>query len=317
MRIFWFSIKNYFKSLRFVFTPLGVMALFLIISLSIAIPSIISSVKSMVTNISTILGGYSIDWNEVSGHFTRFLLNQDWSNPSQVLVNFMNIDYLKDSFMQIIREIFPNVDVDISSIVEIVQTTIAEIFLQLLSIVVMLVIGFIIGFFLTRMFVKQDVVKRKIWQRIVFAIVDAIISLLVIWGIIKAIPIQGWNIVIITLILLAHMVLTIIEGWVIHGVKRIKLKEVLNIKNLIFLLLANILIIALGVGTVLLINLLKMIVVTIVIGLSLFATTNAAVCSNAEGYVGFLVHGGLVKEGIEAKKAKKAKKSDENKPKEE
>lgn len=316
MKLFWFSIKNYFRSYKYIFTPLGIISLFLIIGLSIAIPGIVNAVMKMVNTIAQTFEGYTIDWDKTGGYFTNFLMQQNWGDLNGTVAKFTDPAFLSESFTSIILQIFPDLPVDMTLVQATVSECVSQIFTYVLLVLAFVILGFIISFFLTRMFVKQEIVKRRIWQRIVFSLLDAAISLLVIWGILSVLQLGPAGIPLVILILLAQAILSIIEGWLIHGLKTIKLKHVLNFKNVLALILSSLLIIVLGVGTVLLVNLLGMTVVTVVIALSMFIITNAVVTANSEGYVGYLAHEDLYKKEInKLEKSKKDKKSDEKKEK--
>lgn len=316
MKLFWFSIKNYFRSYKYIFTPLGIISLFLIISLSIAIPGIINAVMKMVNTIAQTFEGYTIDWDKTGGYFTNFLMQQNWGDLNGTVAKFTDPAFLSESFTSIVLQIFPDLPVDMALVQATVSECVSQIFTYVLLVLVFVILGFIISFFLTRMFVKQEIVKRRIWQRIVFSLLDAAISLLVIWGVLSVLKLGPAGIPLVILILLAQAILSIVEGWLIHGFKTIKLKHVLNFKNVLALILSSLLIIVLGVGTVLLVNLLGMTVVTVVIALSMFIITNAVVTANSEGYVGYMAHEGLYKKEIKKlENSKKDKKSDEKKEK--
>jgi len=306
MKILSMSFTNFLKGLKYIFTPLGILSLFLIIALSITIPQMIASVKTMVDGVAHTFEGTTANWEDVGGHFYALVLNQDWTHPEIVLSNFTDRDYLLTEFQKILGTAFPELPTKIDVVQVLILTCIEEILISFLVIIVLVVIGFIAAFVITNWQVRLDITQRKFWQFIVFMIVDTIIGLLVVYGSFKALESLGkWGLLVVIAILLALPTLSLLEGWIIHGTKRVKLRKVLNFKNVIFLIIGNVLIIGLGVLFTYLINLAGLPVVTIVIALSVFITTQAVTTANAESYVHYVANEKWIKDKIKEEKTAK------------
>lgn len=306
MKILQMSFMNFLKGLKYIFTPLGILSLFLIIALSIVIPQMIGSVKTMVDGVAQTFEGTTVNWEDIGGHFYALVLNQDWTHPEIVLANFTNKDYLLTEFQNILGTAFPELPSKIDIVQTLILTCIQDILLGFLVIIVFVVLGFIAAFIITNWQVRLDITRRKFWQFLVFMIVDTIIGLLVVYGSFKALESLGsYGLLVIVAILLVLPIFSLFEGWVIHGAKRVKLRKVLNFKNFIFLIIGNILIIGLGVLFTFLINLAGLPVVTIVIALSVFITTQAVITANAESYVHYVANEKWIKDKIKEEKVQK------------
>ena len=55
------SLKNYFVNLKYIFTPLGVLALGAIIGLSILVPGVISAVNELIDSVVELTNGVEIN----------------------------------------------------------------------------------------------------------------------------------------------------------------------------------------------------------------------------------------------------------------
>ena len=306
MRVFLVSLKNYAKSLKFIFTPLGVLMFFTIIAFSIMIPNCINAVKNLVTNIQDTFGGYNVDINDAASRFSMIILKQDWSNPATAIANITNTDYLVAEVNVILKELFPTLEIDVQTVAEMVKNSVGEVLSNVLAAFVLIILGFLIGQLVAKIFVNTEIKKRKWWQFIVFGLADTFISLFMIYLIILILSsnLGYWSILLIGLLLIIESLIGVIEGWVIHGTKRIPFKKVFKFSSIIFLFLADLLVILIGVGIVLLIHLLGFIALTVVMALSIFSVTYAAVGANAEGYVTYLANEGLLKEKLKAEKNK-------------
>ena len=145
---------------------------------------------------------------------------------------------------------------------------------------------FVAGIFVTGSQIHSAIRKRTIGKLIIFAIIDSIISIAVIYLAVFSIASLGlWGIAITVALFIAQSIFSFFEGWLIHGRKVIKLRKVLNFKNVFFLLLSTIVIILIGVGITALVNLANMIAVTAIIALTLFIVSQVVIACNAESYV--------------------------------
>lgn len=307
MKIFKLSFKNYFKGLKQVFTPIGIILIFGIIAFTILISGVSNAVQDMMKGVTATIEGYSFDWNEISGEFYSYFRGLDWSAPEATIIQLTNQDFLVSSFQTIIHDLYPTIDIDVQTIATLAQECAVKILGHIIGFVLIFIAGIIVGYFVTRGFIRRDLAHRKWWQAILFSIIDAGILILAIYLTLKAFESFGSNgIFFVILILVGMLILSLFEGWLLHGVKHVKLHKVLNIKNVILLLLANIIIIGLGLGTVLLVSLANMIVLTAVLALAIVEVTQVVVTSNAESYVRFLSDDTNIKE--QAKKIKKLEK---------
>ena len=307
MKIFKLSFTNYFKGLKQVFTPIGIILIFGIIAFSVLFTGALNAVQEMTKGIAATVEGYTFDWNEVSGEFYSHFLSLDWSQPENTILLFLNQDFLVSNFQEIIHNLYPNIDIDVQTIATLISQCALTIIGYIIGAIFILIGGIIVGYFVTRAFIRRDLTHRKWWQAILFSIIDAGILILAIYLTIKAYESFGQNgIWFVLLILVIMLFLSLFEGWLLHGVKRVKLRKVLNIKNIILLLIANVIIIALGLGTVLLVSLANMIVLTTVLALAIVEVTQVVVTSNAESYVRYLSEDVYYKE--QGKKIKKLEK---------
>ena len=299
------SFKNFLKGLKYVFTPLGIIALFLIIALSIAIPTIVNSIQTMVNDIISTFNGYSTDFPTVLAALTKWAASLDWSNPGDTIANFSDVNYLTNEFKTILVDIFPDLKGDISSATETIKSCVLIITQQLLFIVVMFLISIVASFIITRLIINKDITRRKWYIAIIFAIIDSIIGILALLLALKCLKLGSWGILLAILVFIVYSIIPFFEGYLIHGIKRIKFKKVFNIKNFLLIFLANIILIFLGVGVTYLISLANLIVLTTVMGVTIFIITISVIESNAEGYVAYMANEGLLKEKLKEEKVQK------------
>ena len=282
MKIFKTSLINFLRSLKYIFTPLGVLCLFLVIGFSIAIPNIINSVHTLVDTITETFGQYKVNSGTVSIALLNFAKSLNTGSVS--ILDFTDASFLTNSLKTLLKDIFPNLDVDVAEVGALVTATVSEI--NIAFAVIFGVVGFVAGIFVTGSQIHSAIRKRTIGKLIIFAIIDSIISIAVIYLAVFSIASLGlWGIAITVALFIAQSIFSFFEGWLIHGRKVIKLRKVLNFKNVFFLLLSTIVIILIGVGITALVNLANMIAVTAIIALTLFIVSQVVIACNAESYV--------------------------------
>lgn len=75
------GISNFFKNLKYFFTPLGTLALGLIFGLSVAIPRTVSSVSDFAGSVQSILSDTTIDFSTLKESVLSAIQSLDWGNP--------------------------------------------------------------------------------------------------------------------------------------------------------------------------------------------------------------------------------------------
>ena len=317
MKILLLSLKNYLKGLKFIFTPIGILSLFLITALSIAIPNIINSIKSLVDGVANIFSDPAVDWESAFTFLLATIAAEDWSQPVETFNKIISQDYLSNTLIASLQVLFPELSDDLSQVEVLVSSTIQTIFLMVAFIFLMVLLGFVIGHLVTEWFVKGSLRKRKIWQKIVFGLLDLIISVFVIWLVIKCFTIGPWGILLVFVILLSHAALYLFEAWLIYGYKKVKLFEIFNFKNYGFLLLSNLILIVIGVLITFLISLTKLYVVVFILALALFVVTHAVITANTEAYVAYVTDEGNMFKEDKKKQLKEEKKQNRRAKKQE
>ena len=301
------SLKNFLKGLKYVFTPIGILSVFIIIGFSIMIPSIVNAITTMFNNVAQEISSMSTDAPSVFTSLMLFIVNLNWSNPVTILSDLTNVDYITSALQTFLRDSFPGIDTHLAAIGGFIKICVGEIFKSLIIFVVIVLIGFILGYFVTRWLVRRDITHRKWYQAILFSIIDVIILVGAVYlGFLSFMNFGNNGVWFVILILFVMGIFALFEGWLIHGVKKVKLSKILNVKNLLFLLLGNLIIIVLGAAVIVLVSLMKMIVLTAILALAIIEVTQVVITANAEGYVRYLSNDVYNKEAL--KKLKKLEK---------
>ena len=91
------GIVNFFKNLKYFFTPLGALSLGLIFGLSVLIPGIISSVSTLANEVESILSDTTIDFSALKNSIISTVQSLDWNSPFDAIGTIINSDWLMNT----------------------------------------------------------------------------------------------------------------------------------------------------------------------------------------------------------------------------
>lgn len=280
------GLKNYFKSFKYFFTPLGVIALGVIVGLSIIVPGIMNSVKTMINGVSEIVSEAEINWGAAWDSLLASARELDWSAPASAAGQMFNTDWLTSTLNGCVTAIFSSANPALEQIKELVAACVKDVGIYLAVFVIVTVIGMIVGYILVRFQIRKDIVKRSLWKTILLTIVHAIINVTVILLCLNIMSYTSGILayVIAFLFVLLLGTISFIEAYVVHAVKKVKFKEIVNVKNVLLLLLTDLIIFAITAGVVYLVFLINALVGTF-LSIALIEIASIVIGLNAESYV--------------------------------
>ena len=88
------GIINFFKNLKYFFTPLGTLALGFIFGLSVLIPGMITSFSTLADSIQKILSDTTIDFTVFKDSAISAVQALDWNNPLEAIRTMLSNDWL-------------------------------------------------------------------------------------------------------------------------------------------------------------------------------------------------------------------------------
>lgn len=280
------SLKNYFVNLKYIFTPLGVLALGAIIGLSILVPGVISAVNELIDSVVELTNGVEINLTAFGNSVWSAGAALDWSDPSAAIDVMLSETWLIDTFNGAIHALVPNGEEYAVQITEAVVQAVALISVYAIVLVVWLVIGAIGGFLLTKLLVRREIAKRALWKYFLVALADGTLTVAVTWLTVWLATL--WTPSIIISILLALVlcgVVPLFEAYMVHGFKKVACKEIVNIKNVAMLWLSNLIIFAITCALVAIDFVIFNAVVGFFIAIPLIEISVMVISLNAEAYV--------------------------------
>lgn len=281
------GLKNYLKSFKYFFTPLGVIALGAVIGLSIIIPGIMNSVKEMLTGVSDIISETEINWGAAWSSLLDSVRALDWSKPDVAVSQMLDNDWLTSVLNGCVTAIFEDANPAIEQIKMLVSECIEEIGKFFAIFVFVTVFAMIVGYILVRFQIRRETVKRSLWKTILLAIVHAIVNVTIIVACLSIM--SKVNGVVALVVVFAFFVISglvlLIEAYVVHAVKKVKFKDIVNMKNVTLLLLTNVIIFAITMLLVYFVYAVTNAIVGTFLSIAFIEIASIVIGLNAESYV--------------------------------
>lgn len=280
------GLKNYFKSLKHFFTPLGTLCLGMIFGLSVLIPAFVSSVQGLTDKLVEIAGEVSFDPELFLDTAFDAVFALDWSDPIKALNTVINSNWLMTTFESCAGAFFGDVPALLESarvaIEECIQGIVAGVFVFFFFVV----LGLIGGYFLLKAIIRHNIAKRALWKYFLISFLDALLTTVLIaacaWFFAKWQP----SLLITTIVsLFLFGFISLIEAYVVHGNKKIPVKKIVNVKNLLVLPLTNLIIVVITLIFTIIAIMITNVFVGLFVGLSLFEIALLVSSMNAEAYV--------------------------------
>ena len=281
------GLKNYFKSFKYFFTPLGVIALGAVIGLSILIPGIMNSVKEMLTGVSDTVSETEINWGAAGNSLLDSVRALDWSKPDVAVSQMLDNDWITSALNGCVTAIFEDANPALEQIKTLVLECIEEIGKFFAIFVIVTVFAMIVGYVLLRFQIRRETVKRSLWKTILLAIVHAIVNVTVIVACLSIMSkVNGFAafIVVLAFFVISGFV-SLIEAYVVHAVKKVKFKNIVNMKNVALLLFTNVIIFAISMFLVYLVYAVTNAIVGTFLSIALIEIASIVIGLNAESYV--------------------------------
>lgn len=280
------GLKNFAYNLKYFFTPLGTLALGVVIGLSILIPGVISSAATLAENVKTILAGSSIDFTVLQDSVVKAVGDLDWNNPLSALQTMISEEWLTDTLNACIDALIQSSEVYTLQLNAAVEEFIGAAAVYFTILAFFIVAGIAAGFFLTKFLVRRNMAKRAFRKYFLVSAIDTLLvaaaATLTLWLYALWQP----SVFIFTFVwLFICGVISLIEAYAVHGYKKIGWKKVINAKNAALLLATNLIIFILAWVATIVTVVITNGAVGLFVGFALFEIALIVISMNAESYV--------------------------------
>ena len=302
-------IKNYFKSLGFYFVPLGVLAFFTVLTLASILPNAIALVKATFQQIASTVSGVTFNWEEISGVIMNKVMELSKEDPAALMGILTNQDQLMALLKEVTIDAFGLQSVT-DEIVALLQGCVNELMGYVVLLIAMIVVGFFFGFVVLNLLVRTFLSHTNILKAFAMSLIDGVIAVLCLLLVSKVINAQTWVVILVIFaLLIGSLILSLLESYLFFGIKKVPFKKVFNIKNIITLLVGDIIILGLGIGSVALCFLAKDLFIALFIAVPFALLTVSVLQVNAATYTSTLAKEGRILKRAERKALEEAEKA--------
>lgn len=280
------GIINFFKNLKYFFTPLGTLALGFIFGLSVLIPGIIASFSTLADSVQKILSDTTIDYNALKDSAISAVQALDWNDPSEAIKTMLSNDWLMQTLNECVSSFVGSAEVYTAQFTTVINAFTTDLVSYFAAFIVFLVLGLIGGYFLTRWLVRRNIARRSLWKYLLNAFIDSLLTATLVALSVWLIQVWKPGALISSLVsILLFGFISLFEAYVVHAWKKVDIKQVVNAKNIFKLFATDLIIFVLAWVCVLLAIVLTNPIVGIVIGIVLMEIAFIVIGLNAEAYV--------------------------------
>ena len=236
------GLKNYFVNLKFYFTPIGMLAIGVILGLSIAIPVILNAVRDLVNYVSS-QDSVALDFSAFLHKIMDAVLALNWRTPTKALSTMFGAGWLNKTFSDSIFALVHDVEPVAQEILSKIGSCVSAIKYSAIAVVLFALVGLVGSFFLTKYLVRREMAKCAFWKRLLASLFDTIITIaLPVLSIYLSLLWRPLAYFVIVLVPILWGLILLVEAFLMQGYKKVKAKQVITAKNSAKLYLTNLLI---------------------------------------------------------------------------
>lgn len=280
------GLKNFFSNLKYIFTPLGVLALGVVLGISILVPTAASAVRQLVRDVKDIAQNAHVDFAAIKDALFDRVQALDWSDPLRALRTIFRVSWVKEALHECIQPFVEEGELIAAQTERAVEDAAHRMAAGVVALVVCVVLSLIGGFVLTKFLVRRSLVKRGMKKFVSATLCNALLSAAFIVAVLLLRIVWVWGAVLFAVAaLFGAGALSLWEAYWLYGKGKVPAKRVVNIKN-VALLYATVLITCAAAGAVvLLIGLITNRAVALFLGVAVAEIALIVIDLNAESYV--------------------------------
>ena len=280
------ALKNFFVNLKYVFTPLGVMFLGALSGLAVLISSVTTAVSELSSGVTALLNSTELDGSALLNEIVAMFLALDWTNLGEVANTISNPDWLSSAFGNGVRALIVDYDAHVAEITACVNTAVTDVIGGVVGFLELSIAGFAVGYLITALLIRREAVSSSLPKYILSVLLGTALATLALFAFLALSNVEAlgavWAFVIVTVV---GAVVTLAEAYLLHGLRKVKFTRAFNPKNLVGLLLSELLILLATVALIAVVALAFGAVCGVFVGLSLLTVAAIVMGVNAESYV--------------------------------
>lgn len=280
------GLKNYCKSYKFFFVPLGALSLGIVIGLSVMIPMLWSAVKDFVSGVAEAAGNFSVHWDEVKDLLFSSVSGLPWDNPQAVADEVFVSDYWYALLQECAATALGDISALEAEMAALAEKALATIAGGAMLFVFFTILGGFVGYYVTRSMIRTGVAKRSFLKSILASLLGTLINLTIIAaGVVLIAKSKQYAILSFLLTILVYGASAFLQAYFVHGYKKVPFKKVMSLKNFFLLALLNLIEIVIMAALIVLLKSVTNTTIAVYAGFAVAIITISCLQLNAEAYV--------------------------------
>lgn len=280
------GLTNFFKSLKYFFTPLGTMFLGIMLGMSAFVSTVVTSAQTMADNIYKLSQNVNLDFNVLLDSVWTSVLALDWNNPVEAIQTMFSAEWLNNTLTETLSALLgTDFETFKAQIVQYVNDFLQSFSTGAVVFFFMWILGFIAGYWILRFLIRRNIARRSLWKFILAYFLNSLIAVLFVLASLVVFALWKYGLIFTVIIgVVLGGVIAFVQAYLLYAHKKLKFRQIVNLKNVGMYVLANAIIYALSiVATVVAVWLNAL--AGIFVGLSLISVAGIVVKLNAESYV--------------------------------
>ena len=170
------GLKKYFVNLKYYFTPVGMLAVGLVLGLSVALPTAFSALKQFINAVAEIIQSNNVDFTATEDYIVNSITSLNWEDPIGALGTMINGEWLK----KLIDGSFELIGVELKVYADLITQAFEEMVVTIIVLIVLVVFlffaGLVAGYALTRYLVRRNMARRGLWKMILASLADSLLT---------------------------------------------------------------------------------------------------------------------------------------------
>lgn len=280
------SLINFFKNLKYCFTSLGTLFLGVLFGVCFLFSGAKAQIKQAANDVGKITAEANIDPEDFKKCLTDSFSQISWNDPIAAIKTITSKEWIDGTLKANLENTIENYKLYAKDIEKAISRAIKGYSKYIALFATCSIIGLIGGFFLTRYLVRQSITK-KAWRK--FVLVTILDSVLIIGVTMLSVYLTMlWqpSIIFVSIAsIILYGFLSLLEAYLVHAYKCVPFASVVNLKNVMLLFCANLLIYLIVFAISALAILITNAFVGIFIALPLLIIAINVISLNAESYI--------------------------------
>ena len=237
------GLKDFLKCLKYYLVPFGILSIFTLFGLQMGVLGINRAISNFFSKAAEMASHATIDWAGIkTAVMERIFVLNFMNDPIAALKTAISASWIKETLTTVAKTAFGD-SLTIEMINDLLNETLGALTMSLMSFVMMVLVGLIVGFVLMKVLLRKELTKVKIGKLILYSLADALLWSVVIALLILLNRFVPWLFVILLVLVITSLpFICICEGYLFYGIKKIPFTKVANFKNVLKILLIELII---------------------------------------------------------------------------